>query len=559
MEPEQIAAVFAGRPIDEPGPCPWAYPLDINTYKEAGEHFLTPDYPMPSAPIPYEARQQEIIVVSDLHIASGRNRNGVFRGTENFFADDAFARFLDHMLCNKASGSQLLVFNGDIFDFLRVTEYPGWRRRVSFTRRLKLFFKGYKPVEPRRPDPSEINDEFTEWSAELAKIGILRSPLSLKQSISATEKNYGLETDDYKTIYRLIRIRQGHPSFFIALARWLLSGNAILIQKGNHDLELCQDKTRNYIELLLAEASLALSPEEGLEAILKNRIFPLVRFADDAVLINKELYLEHGHRYDKFTMVLDGGFLPGKGTQINIPFGSFFNRYLINRVELFYPYFDKVRPSGNIIPMLVRDNFPLALKIILKQIPFTLRILRTNRRYVWFMLHRVFWLALAIFVPLLGLLILDGKQIINHLAASPNKDVDLLASVLTKIAENVGVMVLSYGLARLIAWFQLTEPDSLYKFAIWREEQSPGKFRIMTMGHTHNPGEYALENGTMFYNTGTWIPIIETSSATVREDRTYTFLHLKKDESEKLQPVGFLQRWNDDAQRVDPVLLIERK
>jgi hypothetical protein len=81
------------------------------------------------------------------------------------------------------------------------------------------------------------------------------------------------------------------------------------------------------------------------------------------------------------------------------------------------------------------------------------------------------------------------------------------------------------------------------------------------MGHTHNPGEYFLpESTTRFYNTGTWIPVIETSSAEVREDRMYTFLHLQR-EGDRLQTAegGLLQRWNDDAGRAEPQLLIERK
>ena len=83
----------------------------------------------------------------------------------------------------------------------------------------------------------------------------------------------------------------------------------------------------------------------------------------------------------------------------------------------------------------------------------------------------------------------------------------------------------------------------------------------MTMGHTHNPGEYLFYTDRRFYNTGTWIPIIEISTAEVREDKTYTFLHLTRDSEGKLQPPfeRLLQRWNDDAVRADPQILVERK
>src|SRR5947209_8998666 len=95
-------------------------------------------------------------------------------------------------------------------------------------------------------------------------------------------------------------------------------------------------------------------------------------------------------------MVLEGPFLKKNPSQLNIPFGSFFNKYLINRVELFYPYLDKVRPAGNIVPILVRENFPLAIKVFCLQLPFAIRMLFTNARYIWFMLRRVVPLLLVL-------------------------------------------------------------------------------------------------------------------------------------------------------------------
>jgi hypothetical protein len=46
------------------------------------------------------------------------------------------------------------------------------------------------------------------------------------------KKECGLETDDYKSIYKLIQIRKGHTTFFNALAEWLHDGNKLLIVRG---------------------------------------------------------------------------------------------------------------------------------------------------------------------------------------------------------------------------------------------------------------------------------------------------------------------------------------
>ncbi|MDN3657858.1 hypothetical protein QWZ08_19555 [Ferruginibacter paludis] len=534
------------------------YKRDPDSYHEQKSGIFQPSYPKRSTPIPHDGKGQEIFVVSDLHMASGKNRDGVYNGTENFFADESFARFLDHIGQIKKTKTALLVFNGDLFDFLRVLDYPGRTRAITMTRRVRYFFQGYKPVPPPKPDIAEITDEFEEWSFQLKQVDLHFDADELEKSISKKEKTYGLETDDFKTIYKLIKIRKGHRLFFETLAHWLMNDNEILILKGNHDLEICQLRVRNYIRLLLAKDIVQLYLGSDLKNILEQKIFSKIKFADDAVIIDQDFYLEHGHRYDKFTMVLDSPFFGKEEGQVNIPFGSFFNRYLINRVELFYPYLDKVRPTRNVIPMLVRDNFPLALKIIFQQLPLMIRILRTNRRYVWFMFQRATLMILAILVPVILLIFSNWQAIVDWLSGNGQSTTNHspIRAFLLSASKNIGFLILSYLLARIVSWLQLTEPVTLEKYAQMRMQKE--NFRIMTMGHTHNPGAYTFNDKVHFYNTGTWIPVIEISNADVRQDRTYTFLHVGRDADNKLVPET-LARWNDDAGRADDQLLLARK
>jgi hypothetical protein len=133
-----------------------------------------------------------------------------------------------------------------------------------------------------------------------------------------------------------------------------------------------------------------------------------------------------------------------------------------------------------------------------------------------------------------------------------------LKDPLLNMLKGFGSLFLSYLLARFVAWFQLSEPDSLETPA--KERIKDTSYRIAAMGHTHNPGAYIFGN-KYFYNTGTWIPVIETSNAEIREDKTYTFLHLERDSAGKLIPAnnGFIQRWNDDACRPQTQILTQRK
>jgi len=87
-------------------------------------------------------------------------------------------------------------------------------------------------------------------------------------------------------------------------------------------------------------------------------------------------------------------------------------------------------------------------------------------------------------------------------------------------------------------------------------QNNPGH-RLVTMGHTHTPEAYD-ENGRWYVNTGTWIPVVESSSAALREDKTYTLLRLTLDGSGELI-VNPLERWNDDACRLEPLVIVERK
>lgn len=514
------------------------YIISEATYREQTHTggLFSPDFPQMTDPVNYACADEEVFVISDLHIAAGKDSLGVYSGLENFFADEAFHRFLDYADAKAASHKRkaLLVINGDTFDFLRVTAIP--------------------------TGPNEI----AAWQQELEKLNIPKTAIALQNSISPRERKYGLETDDYKSIYKLMKIRKGHPLFFTSLATWIDKGHRLLIIKGNHDLEIVWPAIRNYFRLLIAEAIAGSSTDAStLENILRNTVLPRIRFIDDAVLIDNSLYLEHGHRYDKYTMVLDSPFIERKGhaREINIPFGSFFNRYLINRLELAYPYFDKVRPTGNILPTLISNNFPLALKMFGSQVPFFLRILLTNRRYMRFMFGRVFPLLLAA-IPIIAFVVWQVYPLFTAGTTKPASTgiLHTLVGLGTKGLESVCSLVLSYFLARIVAAFQLVEPSSLDEFAQHVCRLSHRNFPVMSMGHTHNPSASDPKPHDTFYNTGTWIPVIETSTLDVREDKMYTFLHLERDiEGNLIISPNHLERWNDDAGRADPQLLIRPK
>ncbi len=127
---------------------------------------------------------------------------------------------------------------------------------------------------------------------------------------------------------------------------------------------------------------------------------------------------------------------------------------------------------------------------------------------------------------------------------------------LEAFAVSLLLAMTAYPLARLISWLQLEEPSSLFQNAkmIWGMKKYD-KIKIVTLGHTHDPEQFRV-SGKWYYNTGTWIPIVETTSASLREDKTYTYLHFTHDEEGAIVPNPLL-RWDDDAGRGEPLRLIE--
>lgn len=486
------------------------------------ERGAAPPYGDPKVKITSQGR--DVFVVSDLHLAAGKRSDGTYFGTENFFVDGSFERFL--RFAHEAAGARgaVLVINGDFVDFLRIAKVP------------------------RR------DEEFRAWEEILRRIGIPKTAPELRASVSPREEVYGLKTNDYKSVWQLAAAVEGHARLFDALAGWLARGHELVIVKGNHDLQWYWPAVRNHLRVVLADR-VARQTGEDPAPVLEQKVLPRVLFADNALLIDEEFYIEHGHRYDKYCHVV-GGPLLANGQELNIPFGSFFNRYLLNRIELAYPFLDNVRPRENLLPLLFREHFFLAVRVLFQHLPFALKLI--PKRYYRYMFARVFWF----FVPVIVLLLMIGVPLAQWWLAGPGpqKLAELSSSkLLSAVASPLGALAwaaLSYFFTRVVSYFQLEEPSSLAPFARRKFAESAA-YRFITFGHTHNPDQFE-ESSKWFYNTGTWIPIVEISSAEIRHDRTYTFARLSRDPSGHFGPT-VLQRWNDDAGRADPLILVKRE
>jgi hypothetical protein len=295
-----------------------------------------------------------------------------------------------------------------------------------------------------------------------------------------------------------------------------------------------------------------------LKEVLVTTVFPRLTFADAAVIIDHELYVEHGHSYDRFSKVIVGPLWGEKNDELNIPFGSFVNRYLLNSLELVYPFLDNVRPQENILHLLMRERFFLGLKVLVRYVPFTISMI--PKRYAHFILKPLMTYACAVGIPIALVIALWWNRLSPLIQSVASHGVqppgDLLGGLLVNGIRDILLLFFSYIGARFVSWVKLEEPGSLLDEArkIFRTYPS---CRFVTMGHTHNPEQYESD-GHRYVNTSTWIPIVEASSGELRMDRTYAVLTLFRDSHRRLicRP---LQRWNDDAGRLEELPIVARK
>ncbi len=190
---------------------------------------------------------------------------------------------------------------------------------------------------------------------------------------------------------------------------------------------------------------------------------------------------------------------------------------------------------------MLRHRLVAGLKLLVKHLVTIIKIV--PRQYVFFIFgrHVILRVLMMLFVVLVGPVFLIWHQV-------GNKEHSFV-----RIVEWAAWLALTYGVIQLLAYAQLKEPDSLAGFA--REQFSRNKnYRLITFGHTHNPDQFE-ERQRWFYNTGTWIPIVETTAGDIRSDKTFMFLHLAQGGSGRLEP-GILQQWDDVANRPEPMVLI---
>jgi hypothetical protein len=454
----------------------------------------------------------DVILVSDLHLADGRREPfGKFTHGENFFWDESFARFLKKISGESNGRSQTLVSNGDFLDFLRVDRIP-------------------------RKDAVEDAPLVIRWKQFLQAINhhVALDDLYL---VDSSEKVYGFKTQDYKCVWKLLLIVEGHGLFFDALREFVMAkDNKLIIIRGNHDAEFHWPAVCQAFVYFLAEGDL-----ETYE-----RLCSRITFCQQAVVLNQEVHIEHGHAFDPLCSVRQDT-IEGNPNELLLSVGSLFNRYVINKIEEIEPLFDNIKPHTQLLKAIAFHYPKKMLGIVFQHLRGAWRMVQKwHVGYAMRMMGQLVGIGIPVIVfAIVAVLLYTRFE--NTMADGPLKwVVSALASLVSAVA--VGWLQTKFGGVDA-SWSLLNNARELL-------EKRPG-LKLITFGHTHTSEMSRAGADCWYVNSGTWIPQIDVNSSSVQDTNAFSVLRLVRKNG------GFerhaLVRWNDTLREFEPMIFFRKE
>lgn len=450
---------------------------------------------------------KDTYVLSDLHIAEGNLGSGEYLGTENFFADIEFQQCIDTLLSkhNTPQTQARIIINGDVVDFIRTTTVPK-------------------------------KDEISIWQRELDLVDAdIKVELA---SITPKEVNYGLKTNDYKTIWKLYLIMRGHPKVFSVLARWVGQGNLLTIGVGNHDPEWYWPLVQKYFIVKLHQLYNAECPGAHLQTFKDSIDYYMVGMSP-----YDKVWIEHGNNYERLTKMCSSfeyhecsmresfwyrfrhrnkPAIPQRNKELFLPYGSFFNRYLINKVEFKFPNVNNLTTGKALISTIFEEDFGTAFHILRHYGLYCFQVLiKSIRRSI----VEVLIFAIVTLVPL-GLF---AWGINNSLTTSDPlfSNLPSWANSLIEGLRNAAFFLLRYVFKYLFEKIGITDkplPDSALQLI------NPGgkyeEYDIILFGHNHTPDHQTTDNGKQYLNTGSWIRKYIFTFKQIQTGDVYALVHL---------------------------------
>lgn len=434
----------------------------------------------------------KLIIVSDLHLSEGWDpRTKKLSRNEDFFFDVNFQRFLQHLAGKAEKGAfrYRLIVNGDFVDFLQFVKTP-----------------------------EAVDGE----------------------EITGRERKLGLGTSPSKTLWKLERLMENHWIFFSALREFVDRGNELFIIPGNHDIEWLMPEIQHRFREKLS------SSIEDKEGFLSRLNFAPWFYYDPSLSV----FIEHGSQYDSLNS-FDYYLYPFRrdGT-IELPAGSFFVRYLFNRVESDYPFADNMKPMSKFLCWALRQSETW---------------LSWPPRIIKFLLFFINTIGKVHPIDKAWKQTLETRQSerVQALTEKWGLDIDVIKSIKAQWVPSA--IHHSSKFMLLKRFLDNAKLNGEYYFGRAKFLQNLLGVRYVVFGHTHDADIRIFESGPEvrqpeYVNSGTWTKAFAANyeEALLKSENEFVFVHVGH-----MEKTGDLRmellRWNDCLGEGERVRLFEPK
>ncbi len=523
------------------------------------------------------------VIISDFHMCAGVDpETGLTSQLEDFTHDHVFESFLS-WLEKREEAPWHLIIAGDLFDYQQVTVLPTLEELKHF--RIPVY---RDDLDKRWLRKSKLQRKSVYYYEDFAEASIT----NLSPVWDIDTRVEGLGTEEESVLFKTHRIIEGHRRFFQSIARFVASGNKMTVLRGNHDVELAWESSQE----LIRERCGGFVPSQK-DVISKGLHFaPAFYYEKDRLYVEHGQQAEGTtairHIYTPFIH-------PKKspGRVIELDFSSFLVRYLMNRVENINPLADNIRPRKKYFTWLIREHPAQAIWIVGAVLPKVIKLWKkfiappgveeaareNEERMKKNAAHLGIPEAAACAVDALKdpptlprgwrymiMKVVFGLGIITVSTA-------VIIAVLASLAYTLGIIPGVTGLSPywqnvidIVTWIFVYPVITLvvllpllYLLGRRRERSdytkspidsgpSPGfrgyvsgiaealkkenaSVRYIVTGHTHYGDRFEIEPGCRYFNTGTWMFLLNPKEQVFREKFTYSFVEILNDRAELRQ------------------------
>jgi UDP-2,3-diacylglucosamine pyrophosphatase LpxH len=513
-----------------------------------------------------------ILVVSDLHLTDGRDPwTGRWSATEDFFWDNDFRDFLEY---HSQRSHCTLVVNGDWFDFLQVLLIPTDEERAAF---------GIPGSDINRIYGLRCSGPSAEFQIEKIMDGhpvlfqALADFLAAGNELKVVKGNHdvhllwpGVQERIYGRLVRLAtrrhrKIRRTRVEFL----PWIYYLPGLLyVEHGNQLEATCA--FRNFLVPLLPfalpgeRAHIELDLSSLLVRYLTNRVEPFNPLADNIRPLS-DFYVMLLRKYPLFAIRTFGTAVRfvlkviGKSQELaRGPARRAMERIVQENEEQIAN--QAARFAGG--DGKARRTLSEKLRSLYRRTPAP-TLERGPWTFVWLIikasLSGLVWLVplyLLTFLPDVSRWIVRGVEAlgVSGLSALVQMlwQLNLLHGMLGVLAV---ALVLKIG--RMIPRSNVRKsgvdafPDLARAMRVRADvvAQTLG-VRYVTFGHTHYADTACLSNGGRYFNTGTWMGILEAREQLYRDVHQFSFLRITGAEAELLH-------WNPERKEPQEVVVME--